>query len=129
MRKVLLDTDAYTGLLTADDKVLDVAASAEIIFMSIFVLGELHAGLAGRSKFRQNLDMLARFLAKTPVRILPATVETDEIFDELEITPAKTGISFPINDVWIAAHGLETGSVIISYAHHFQKIPGVSPWP
>lgn len=41
MKEILLDTNAYTRYLSGDQKVLDVIAAAEIIYMSVFVLGEL----------------------------------------------------------------------------------------
>ncbi len=128
MKKILLDTNAYTRLLTGDDSVLSVVASAESVFMSVFVLGELHAGFSGGAKFRENHEILTRFLAKSPVMILNATTETAEVFGELKNALKKAGTLIPINDVWIAAHCLETGSVIITYDLHFRKIAGIRLW-
>jgi len=128
MKKILLDTNAYTRLLTGDDSVLNVVASAETVFMSIFVLGELHAGFAGGAKFRENQEILTRFLAKSSVMIVNATAETAEVFGELKNALKKAGTPTPINDVWIASHGLETGSVVITYDLHFRKIAGIRLW-
>ena len=128
MKKILLDTNAYTKLLTGDDSVLSVVASAETVFMSIFVLGELYAGFAGGAKFRENCEILTRFLGKSSVMILNATTETAEVFGELKNALKQAGTPLPINDVWIASHGLETGSVIISYDLHFRKIAGIRLW-
>ena len=50
MKKIILDTNAYANLLTGDDKVLDALSSAETVYMSVFVLGELFACFAGGSK-------------------------------------------------------------------------------
>ena len=50
MKKIILDTNAYTRLLTGEEDVLDVIGTAETVYMSIFVLGELHAGFAGGTK-------------------------------------------------------------------------------
>jgi predicted nucleic acid-binding protein len=41
----------------------------------------------------------------------------------------KSGKPIPINDVWIAAHGLETGSILVTYDDHFAVIPGLRLWP
>ena len=41
MKKILLDTNAYARLLRGNDDVLAAVASAELVDMSIFVLGEL----------------------------------------------------------------------------------------
>lgn len=128
MKKILLDTNAYIRLLAGDDSVLDVVASAEAVFMSIFVLGELHAGFAGGVKFRENQEILTRFLSKSSVMILNATAETAEIFGELKNALKQAGTPLPINDIWIASHGLETGSVVITYDPHFREIAGIRLW-
>lgn len=128
MKKILLDTNAYTRLLTGDNNVLSAVASAEVVFMSIFVMGELHAGFSGGAKFRENREILTRFLSKPPVKILNATTETAEVFGELKNALKQAGTPLPINDVWIASHGIETGSVIITYDQHFTKISGIRLW-
>lgn len=128
MKQIILDTNAYTGLLSGDEQILGVVASAEVVFMSIFVLGELHAGFWGGSKQRQNHDLLRRFIARPSVKILNATVETAEVFGALKNTLKQAGTPLPINDVWIAAHGIESGSVIVTNDQHFRKIAGIRLW-
>ena len=39
-----------------------------------------------------------------------------------------SGTPIPINDVWIAAHAMETGSVLISYDTHFTMVAGLRLW-
>jgi len=34
----------------------------------------------------------------------------------------------PINDVLIAAHALETGSVVVTYDTQFESMPGLRLW-
>ena len=128
MKKIILDTNAYTRLLTGEEDVLDVIGTAETVYMSIFVLGELHAGFAGGTKERGNKDTLNRFLLKPSVKILNATSETAEVFGVLKQDLKKAGTPLPINDVWIAAHALETGSILITYDGHFKKIAGIRRW-
>ena len=128
MKKIILDTNAYTRLLTGEEDVLDVIGTAETVYMSIFVLGELYAGFAGGIKERGNRDTLNRFLLKPSVKILNATSETAEVFGVLKQDLKKAGTPLPINDVWIAAHALETGSTIITYDGHFKKIAGLRRW-
>lgn len=41
MKKVILDTNAYTKLLAGEGDVLDAISVAETVYMSVFVLGEL----------------------------------------------------------------------------------------
>jgi tRNA(fMet)-specific endonuclease VapC len=128
MKKIILDTNAYTKLLAGGENVLDAVASAEVVFMSIFVLGELYAGFSGGAKNRENRDVLNRFLSRPSVKILNATSETAEVFGSLKNSLRQAGTPLPINDVWIAAHGIETGSVIVTYDQHFYKILGVRLW-
>ena len=47
MKNILLDTNCYSAYLAGDERVLDVLAEAEFVYMSIFVLGELFAGFMG----------------------------------------------------------------------------------
>ncbi len=54
MKKVLLDTNAYSSLMLGNERVLDVIAISDMLFMSVFVLGELYAGFKGRTKEKEN---------------------------------------------------------------------------
>jgi len=128
MKKIVLDTNAYTRLLAGEEDVLDVIGTAETVYMSIFVLGELYAGFAGGTKERGNKDTLNRFLRKPSVKILNATSETAEVFGMVKQDLKKAGTPLPINDVWIAAHALETGSTLVTYDGHFKKIAGIRQW-
>lgn len=128
MKNILLDTNCYSAYLSGDERVLNVLVEAESVYMSIFVLGELFAGFRGGSKMQQNLNYLKRFLAKKTVKILDATMETAEIFGDLKEKLKKNGSPIPINDVWVAAHALETSSVLITYDAHFQNITGLRRW-
>jgi tRNA(fMet)-specific endonuclease VapC len=128
MKTVVLDTNAYTGLLKGDEEVLNAVASADIVFMSIFVLGELHAGFAGGTKNRENREILKKFLSKPSVKVLDATSETAEIFGSLKNSLKSAGTPLPINDVWIAAHCKETNSLIVTYDRHFRQVAGIRLW-
>ncbi len=128
MKRILLDTNAYTRLLTGEEDVLDVIGTAETVYMSIFVLGELYAGFAGGTKERENKDTLNRFLFKSSVKILNATAETAEVFGVVKQDLKKAGTPLPINDVWTAAHALETGSILVTYDAHFKNIAGIRHW-
>ena len=61
MKKILLDTNAYSRLLLGERHVLDATASADVVFMSVFVLGELHAGFQGGRKKKENLRFCTVF--------------------------------------------------------------------
>jgi tRNA(fMet)-specific endonuclease VapC len=128
MKKIVLDTNAFAQYLNGDENVLNAIVRADVVYMSIFVLGELYAAFRGGSKQAKNKDMLERFLQKPTVEILPATSETSEIYGELSTSMAKTGVVLPINDIWIASQAIETGSVMITNDARFTGIPGLRLW-
>lgn len=128
MKNILLDTNAYSKYLSGDEEILNMLGRADIIYMSIFVLGELYAGFKGGKKEAWNKDILTKFLGKPTVRILNATSETSEIFGGIKHSLKISGNPIPINDVWLASHAIETGSVLITYDKHFKKISGLRMW-
>lgn len=128
MRKVLIDTNAYAKLLAGDKSVLEEINYSDMVYMSVFVLGELYAGFKSGNKERENMRLLRRFFDKSTVQVLNATNETSEIFGMIKSALKKKGKPIPINDVWIAAHTLETGSVLITYDKHFLHVAGIRLW-
>lgn len=128
MKKIVLDTNAYTKLLAGAKEVFNAVAIAEVVYMSIFVLAELYTGFKGGSKERHNKEILNNFLNKSIVKILNGTNETAEIFASVKNQLKQAGKPIPINDAWIAAHALETGSVLVTYDEHFKYIGGLRVW-
>lgn len=128
MKKLLLDTNAYTKLLCGDRNVLGALGLADTVFMSVFVLGELYAGFKGGIRESANRAQLNEFLHRPTVRILTATRETSEIFGAIKDRLKKNGTPIPINDVWIAAHATESGSHLLTYDTHFANVAGLLLW-
>jgi tRNA(fMet)-specific endonuclease VapC len=126
--RIVVDTNAYSRLLGGREEVLNIIGIADLVYMSIFVLGELYAGFAGGRKERNNKDALNRFLLKPTVKILNATSETAKVFGMVKQGLKKAGTPLPINDVWIAAHTLETGSTLVTYDNHFKNVAGLRLW-
>ncbi len=120
MKKIVLDTNCYAAFLAGDARVLAALAGAEIVFLSVFVLGD--------SREAANRELLERFLKKPTVQVLHATAETASVFGQLKAALKKAGTPLPINDVWIAAHAVETGATLVSYDNHFEKIIGLKIW-
>lgn len=129
MSRLLIDTSAYSRLLAGDADVRKALEHAELVYVSVFVLAELYFGFKGGSKETQNRALLARFLARPTVRILPATQETAEVFAEVKHALKRAGTPLPLNDVWIGAQALETGAVVATFDAHFASISGLRRWP
>ena len=128
MTKILLDTNAYSGFMAGDKRVFEYIVEAEIIYISTIVIGELFAGFHGGEKLTQNKEELKSFLNKDGVKIIDVTMETAEIFGEIKSVLSKKGKMIPLNDIWIAAHSIETGSKLITYDEHFKNINGLRIW-
>ena len=128
MNKILMDTNCYTAYLAGDHEVLLALTDAKTTFMSIFVLGELYAGFKGGTREKDNKNILGTFLKKSSVITLNASIETAELFGVVKDTLKQAGRPIPINDVWIAAHALEYGAVLVTRDKHFLNIPGLRLW-
>ncbi len=128
MNRILLDTNAYTAFLTGDERVLNALTEAETAFLSAIVIGELYAGFCGGNRLKENKALLARFLQKSNVRVLDVTAETGEVFGQIKNALQKAGTPIPLNDVWLAAQAMETGSVIVSFDAHFDHVSGLRRW-
>jgi len=128
VKKLILDTNAYTNLFRGDKTVLEALGLADRVFMSVFVLGELYAGFKGGDREAKNREQLDDFLRRPTVRILTATQETADIFGTIKDRIKKAGTPIPINDVWIAAHATESGSHLLTYDTHFSDIAGILLW-
>jgi tRNA(fMet)-specific endonuclease VapC len=128
MKRILLDTNAYVRYLQGDPNVLRMLSDAESVYMSIFVIGELLTGFKGGAKETRNRNILEEFLGKSTVRILSATMDTAEFFSSIKNELRRKGAPIPINDVWIAAHAMETGSMLVTFDSHFQHVNGLIVW-
>lgn len=128
MAKITLDTNAYSAFMQGDEKVLNALATAKTVYIPLFVLGELHYGFRGGNQLAKNLAQLDTFLSKPSVEMKLPTDETAQIYGELQDKLKRAGTPIPINDIWIGSTCIETGSTLITYDKHFQKIPGIRLW-
>jgi tRNA(fMet)-specific endonuclease VapC len=125
MKKILLDTNAYSNYLKGDQVVFNEIINSDRVYVSIFVMAELLTGFKGVSKEKENRKILNKFLSKSTVEILKAGVE---IFSEIKHALKSQGTPIPIDDVWIAAHVRESGATLVSYDKYFERIPSLRMW-
>ena len=128
MQKIVLDSSAYIDFLGGDKRVFSALSLAEAVYVPAIVLGELHSGFDMTLKGIKKRKELAEFLRKPTVEIVPITSETAEFYGKIIIDLRGNGTPIPINDAWIAASVLETGSVLVTYDRHFYKVPGLRLW-
>lgn len=124
--KVLLDTNAYSALMAGDHAVADRVRRSEEVLISAVVAGELLFGFRNGSQYERNLKQLEAFLENPYVTFLPLTWVTADRFSRLATALKRKGTPVPTNDIWIAAHAMETGADLISFDYHFRTIDGIA---
>jgi tRNA(fMet)-specific endonuclease VapC len=125
MRRLLLDTSAYSALLRGHNGIQMHLRSAEEIYVNPIVLGELRAGFGRGRQGGKNEDYLQRFLSSPRVTILSVDAETSERYAFILNALWEIGAPAPTNDIWIAASAMQYGLPILTTDTHFQKISQV----
>ncbi|GHV86677.1 hypothetical protein AGMMS50230_22850 [Spirochaetia bacterium] len=125
MTAILLDTNAYKQYLLGNTDLTDIVADSDIAYLSAVVIGELYAGFCGGTKYKENVEKLKYVLDTDNIETLDITPETAEIFGEIKAALKKKGKMIPINDIWIAAQTIETGSKLVTLDTHFKNIGGI----
>ncbi|MBN1129957.1 MAG: type II toxin-antitoxin system VapC family toxin [Chitinispirillaceae bacterium] len=125
MKRILLDTNAYIKFLQGEKSVLDALSAAETVYLSVIVIGELLSGFKGGTKERQNRERLNAFLLKSTVKTISVTPDTAEFYSNIKDALRRKGTPIPQNDIWIAAHTMESGSMLVTYDSHFSMVNGL----
>ena len=128
MKRVILDTNAYRRVSDNYKSTITVLESAEEVCMSPVVLGELFAGFKNGTRESKNKAALEFFMYSYGIRTIEIGSENSEIYANLKHILEKKGRPIPVNDIWIAAQAIETGSVLVTYDDHFKYIPGLRIW-
>ncbi len=123
-----MDTSAYSAFKNGDERALEAIAAADRVYMSIFVLGELFFGFEGGDRSIENRKELDEFLRKPTVRFVGTTRETAEVFGSVKNDLKRQETPLPTNDVWVAAHCIELGAVLVAFDRHFLEVPGLRIW-
>lgn len=124
--KILLDTNAYSALLRGDAAVADLVSSSESVLLSTIVAGELIYGFRAGTRFRRNMAELTEFLENAWVTLVPVTLTTADRFGRIAAALRVKGRPIPANDIWIAAHAMETGADLASFDAHFGDVEGLA---
>lgn len=125
MRRVLLDTSAYSLLMRGGTEVARLLDAADEVCLPAVVLGELLAGFRKGNAEHRNREILDRFLAVSRVSTLPLDEETAERYAVILDYLRRQGTPIPTNDLWIAACAMQHGLVLITADRHFLKLPQV----
>lgn len=124
--RILLDTNAYSAIGRGHPEATEILRGAEGVVLSTVMLGEVLAGFRAGSRWKENLASLDRFLAEPRVKLVPVTRTTADRYSRIWAALRRKGKPIPTNDVWIAAHAMETGADLISFDPHFEHVEGLA---
>ena len=124
--RVLLDSNAYSRLMRGDEQTAAVARDATEVLMSAVVIGELLYGFRHGSRFDRNATDLRSFLDNPYVSFVPVGPVTADRYSRIAAALRAKGNPIPTNDVWIAAHAMETGADLVSADRHFEAVEGIA---
>jgi len=122
MKKILLDTNAYSELMRGNTDVLAILQHAEWVGLTATSLGELIGGFEFGSKYRENLEQLNKFLNKPTVISVSVDETTATFYAKVYAFLRKKGEPIPSNDIWIAASALQHGCKLCTFDAHFKTI-------
>jgi len=123
--KLCLDTNAYTALMRGHAAVADRVRRAERVLVSAIVAGELMFGFRNGLHYEKNLKDFSDFLDNPYVELIPVSLITADRFGRIAALLRRKGKPLPTNDIWIAAHAIESGAELLSSDRHFEWIEGL----
>ena len=124
--RVLLDSNAYSAFMRGNREVRELIQGAEAVLLSAVVVGEQLYGFRQGGRFEQNLAELRSFLERPYVFFVPVGPATADRYSRIMTSLRAKGRPIPTNDVWIAAHTMETGADLVSADRHFEHVDGIA---
>ena len=123
--RVCLYTNAYSAFKRGDADIVDLVETADEVAVPS-VLGELFAGFRMGSRTRRDVVELEEFLCRPGVSVGAVTKAAAERYGMLVSRLKQQGTPLPTNDIWIAAHTMETGADLVSADRHFEDVDGIA---
>ena len=121
-----MDSNAYSQLMRGTQEVAEVVRTAEEVLLSAIVIGELLYGFRRGSRLERNTLDLRSFLDNPYVSFVPVGPITADRYSRIAASLRAKGSPIPTNDVWIAAHVMETGADLVSADRHFESVDGIA---
>ena len=124
--RVLLDSNAYSNLKRGHHRIVEIVRGSEEILLPLVVIGELLYGFRNGSRPDRNARELHAFLDNPHVSIPAMSLTTADRYARIAAALRAKGRPIPSNDIWIAAHTMETGADLVSYDGHFDHVDGLA---
>jgi tRNA(fMet)-specific endonuclease VapC len=125
MKRLVLDTSAYSHMRTGHAELLDLLAAAESLLVPVTVLGELEGAFELGSRAKANRQALTEFLSEPFVFVLDTTPEVARHYGQIYGRQRRSGRPVPVNDMWIAASAIDNGGHLLTFDSDFRRIEGL----
>jgi len=119
MKRLVLDTSAYSHMRTGHAALLDLLAAAEALLIPVTVLGELEGAFEIGSRAKANRHSLTEFLSEPFVFVLDTTPDVARHYGQIYARQRRSGRPIPVNDMWIAALVLQHRLTLYARDRHF----------
>jgi tRNA(fMet)-specific endonuclease VapC len=120
---LILDTNAFSGFVDGDERLLGALENEPELALPIVVLGEYLYGIAQsrrravyESWLRVNLGLFD---------LLPVVRQTAEAYSEIRRELKTAGKPIPTNDLWIAALARQHQMRLVTRDSHFRVVRGL----
>ena len=121
--EIALDTSVAVRFLNGDPEVVARVLALPEIFLLAIVAGEL---LFGAENFTRSLKNLPRYLEFIEAcLVVPIERKTAVVYAQTRLALKCKGRPISMNDVWIAAHCLERGWVLVTDDSDFDYVDGL----
>jgi predicted nucleic acid-binding protein len=125
MRRLCLDTSAYSRFRRGDRRTIELIDSAAWVGIPAIVLGELRPGFGLGAQRDRNEGMLHEFLANPGVSVVDVDDEVASHDADIVMDLRREGHPIPTNDIWIAATAARVGAFLLTSDSHFTAIARV----
>jgi tRNA(fMet)-specific endonuclease VapC len=123
--RLLVDTNLYTDFARGVPEVVDRFETADLVVISVVVLGELRSGFAVGSQRASNEKILDQFLDRANVVTQELDAGSSQFYATVFSELRRLGRPIPTNDMWLAAQALQHELVLDSRDEHFRHVPGL----
>jgi tRNA(fMet)-specific endonuclease VapC len=118
-----LDTNIVIAVLENEPGALARWSSADEIFVSAVVLGELYFGARKSARGQTNVARIDRFASGST--ILETDIDTAREYGDIKNSLQQKGRMIPDNDMWIAASALQYNLTLVTRDSHFRHVDGL----
>lgn len=118
--RLLLDTNIVIAVLNGDETIPPRLDAAEIVGISVTVIGELLYGAKKSHHVQDNINKIKRFVHRCSV--FSVNEDTAEFYSTIKAELTKKGNPIPENDIWIAATARQNNLTLVTGDGHFDKV-------